>query len=161
MLDAARYAAWYDAWGAACNAARHTARYDAWYDARADGRYAARDATVALVVCDLVGQYGLQQHHIELLLEPWVAVCGDPRTQGDTTMSTATVWTIQIDDPEDLWGAFPSEAEAVAHLDEVRLEYPSADPTVIKWPAGVIAACCGSTPTMLLARDYDDRTESA
>ena len=54
------------------SAARYTAQYAAWYAAR----YAARDATEALSVADLVGQYGYTQEHHDMLLKPWITVIG-------------------------------------------------------------------------------------
>jgi len=75
----ARYAAWYAAAGydagmsAAMSAGYDAAGYDAWY--------AARSAAMALMVADLVGQHGLEQHHIDTLLSPWVSVMGDPREE--------------------------------------------------------------------------------
>lgn len=37
------------------------------------------DVASTLVVADLVGLHGLEQHHIDTLLGPWISVCGDPR----------------------------------------------------------------------------------
>ena len=99
----ARYtAAWYaarsTAWDAARstaeenaeNAAENAARYTAWYTARNAAEYAAeytaRNAATGLVVADLVGRHGLEQHHIDTLLQPWVDVMGDPR-EGVTDVS--------------------------------------------------------------------------
>jgi len=80
QLSAARYTAQYAAWDAAPvaawdaarDAARCAARDAAWYAAR----YAARDATEALSVADLVGQYGYTQEHHDMLLKPWITVIG-------------------------------------------------------------------------------------
>lgn len=83
--DAAGDAAWDaagDAARAAARAARAAARDAAWAaagDAAGDAAGAtAREAALALVVADLVGQRGLTQQHIDLLLAPWRAVIGDP-----------------------------------------------------------------------------------
>ena len=63
---AARVAAWDAAWYAASAAARDAARYAAW-DAPL---VAARNAALALVVADLVGQYGLTRAHLDTLVAP-------------------------------------------------------------------------------------------
>ena len=62
----ARYAARYAAWSAERSAERSAAWYAAWYAAR----YAARDTAQALVVADLVGQYGLTREHLDTLVGP-------------------------------------------------------------------------------------------
>lgn len=83
----ARYGAW-DAWDAAQSAAatqgaaRGAARRVAWgavWGAVRGVTWDPQETVTALVVCDLVGQHGLEQHHIETLLGPWITVCGDPR----------------------------------------------------------------------------------
>ena len=69
--DAARDAAWDATWDATWNAA-----WDAAWDAARD---AARDAIVATVTYDLAtetGPYTIAQR--DLLLAPWVKVCGMP-----------------------------------------------------------------------------------
>ena len=97
--DATWYATW-DAAGAASHAAARDAVRDAasdatwyatgyaagdatWYAAgaasHAAARDAVRDAAAALVVVDLVGRHGLEQHHIDTLLAPWIETVGDPR----------------------------------------------------------------------------------
>lgn len=76
---AARDAAGAAAWGAARDAAGDAAGAAAWDAAGAAAWAAARDAAAALVVADLVGQHGLTQEHVDLLLGPWIEVCGDPR----------------------------------------------------------------------------------
>ena len=83
------------AWTIVRDAAYLEAREDAWANAGfvswdatwlsgwTPDSNAARDAVwnvaKALVVADLVGQYGLTQEHIEALMRPWVSVMGDPR----------------------------------------------------------------------------------
>lgn len=67
----ARDAAWYTA----CYAARYAACYDARdavrYAARDAARYAVWDAAHALVVRDLIGNYGFTQQHYDMLTGPW------------------------------------------------------------------------------------------
>lgn len=87
-LAAAWGAALTDAWGAAEEAAwfatRYAARDAAWYAARyapwaapwAAARDASRDATLALVSRDLIGQYGYTQEHCDVLTRPWRSVIG-------------------------------------------------------------------------------------
>ena len=71
----ARSAAWYATWGAAWGAARSAARSAAW-----DATWgASRDALLATVTYDLAtidGPYTIAQR--DLLLAPWVEVCGMP-----------------------------------------------------------------------------------
>lgn len=61
---AARAAAWAAAWDAAWDAARDAAWAAAWAAAR------------ALVVRDLIGQHGFEQHHYDTLTKPWRSVMG-------------------------------------------------------------------------------------
>jgi len=68
--DAAWAAAWDAAWAAAWAAAR-----DASGDASRD---ASGDTSMAALVADLVGRYGLKQHHIETLMAPYIEVFGRP-----------------------------------------------------------------------------------
>ena len=85
-------AAWNDDAGvAAWDAASATARIDASASARTSAREATNTTTGApagivaattadaLAVADLIGQHGLEQHHIDNLMGPWVSVMGDPR----------------------------------------------------------------------------------
>ena len=67
--DAAWDAAWTDAQEAAWDAAREAADWDA--DRRAVG-----DTACALVVRDLIGQYGFTQDHYDLLTGAWRTVIG-------------------------------------------------------------------------------------
>ena len=85
--EAAYDAAWEAAYGATWGAARVAAWYAAWDTAR-DAAYgaaidaawgAARDAVLATVTYDLAtidGPYTIAQR--DLLLAPWVSVCGMP-----------------------------------------------------------------------------------
>jgi hypothetical protein len=84
--DAAEAAARAAAWAAA-EAAAWSAAWDAtWYTARAAAgdalkgalRGTAGDAARAAVVSDLVSHYGLEQHHIDTLMAPYVEVFGRP-----------------------------------------------------------------------------------
>lgn len=79
--NAARYEASYAAGTAvtdvAWDAARAAVLPVAW-GVVATARPAARDAAQALVVADLIGQYGLEEHHVEALLAPVRQVLGDP-----------------------------------------------------------------------------------
>ena len=72
--------AWYAAWGAAWGAARGVARDAAWDAAWGADRRAAwdavGDAACALVVRDLIGQYGFTQEQYDLLTGPWRTVIG-------------------------------------------------------------------------------------
>ena len=71
--DAARDAAWY----AARDAAWYAARYAAWYAALGTAWGAARDATLAIVSRDLIGQYpGWDQAAYDLLTGPWRTAIG-------------------------------------------------------------------------------------
>jgi len=74
----ARAAAWAAAWVAAW------AAWAAW-DAGREAVWAARDAVLALVVRDLIGQHGFTQEHYDTLVEPWETVMG-------------TVWTREATD---------------------------------------------------------------
>lgn len=85
----ARDTPWHVAWSivrsvardAARSAARDVARDAAWDAARGASGYPVRheaDAAMALVVADLVGQHGLEQHHLDTLLAPVRQVLGDP-----------------------------------------------------------------------------------
>ena len=82
--DAAWGAAWRAAWGAARDAAggaaggaeRGGARDAAGGAAWGAAGDAAGDAAWALVVRDLVGQYGLTQEHYDVLTKPWASVIG-------------------------------------------------------------------------------------
>ena len=73
--------AWDADGAAAAVAARAAARAAAAVAARAAARVAAGaaagDAAVAATVSDLVGQYGLTQEHINILLAPWIGVLGE------------------------------------------------------------------------------------
>ena len=67
--DAARDAAWYAAWNAARSAAWNAARSAAWKAARPAARSAAYDATLALLVKDLISE-----DDFNILYGPWAAV---------------------------------------------------------------------------------------
>jgi len=89
---AARSAAWEATRGAAWGTARDTARDAAWDTAWEAAQRTAEDAAfatvgdvpwdaawiaaVALVVRDLIGQYGFTQEHYDLLTGPWRSVIG-------------------------------------------------------------------------------------
>ena len=73
----ARAAAGSAAWNAAWNAAPHPALDD--IDAARLASDAARDCASALIVADLADERCLTSGHVDLLLEPWVTVVGDPR----------------------------------------------------------------------------------
>jgi len=82
-MYATRDAAMYAAWDAAWEATRDAATDATWYAARYAARYAAidaaREATLATVTYDLAtvdGPYTIAQR--DLLLAPWVEVCGLP-----------------------------------------------------------------------------------
>lgn len=55
------------------DAAWNSARYAAWNVAEDESANAAG----ALAVSDLVGQHGLEQRHIDILLEPWMKAIGE------------------------------------------------------------------------------------
>ncbi len=82
---AARAAAWVAAWAA-------WAAWDAWdardaraaWDAGREAVWAARDAVLALVVRDLIGQHGFTQEHYDTLVEPWETVMGTDWTREAT-----------------------------------------------------------------------------
>ena len=82
--SAARDAARDATWAAARVAAGAAARDATWAAAGAAARVAAgavagaaaRDAAVALVVRDLIGQHGLTQDHYDTLTRPWRTVIG-------------------------------------------------------------------------------------
>jgi len=84
--DASRAAAWAAARDASRAAARDASRaaardaaWDAaWAAARAAARDASGDTSMAALVADLVGRYGLKQHHIETLMAPYIEVFGRP-----------------------------------------------------------------------------------
>jgi hypothetical protein len=70
-LSVARVAERAAALDAAWDAARDAERAAGWRDAVwAAGGYAAGDAASALIVLDLVGQYGLARKHIDVLAAP-------------------------------------------------------------------------------------------
>ena len=69
---AAQNAAWAAAWAAVGGAAADAAWAAAWRAAW----IAAADAASAATVADLVGQHGLEQHHIDTLRQPWLDVIG-------------------------------------------------------------------------------------
>ena len=74
--DAARSADWAADWAAAWDAAWAASRYAYWDAARS----AAWDAIIATVTYDLAtetGPYTIAQR--DLLLAPWVSVCGMPK----------------------------------------------------------------------------------
>jgi hypothetical protein len=74
-LSVARVAERAAALDAAWDAGRVAERAAGWRDAVWDaGRYAAGDAAAALVVLDLVGQYGLTRKHIDVLAAPILSV---------------------------------------------------------------------------------------
>ena len=78
-MDAAGYAARYAARYAAWCAARYAAMDAAGYAARYAARYAAMDAAMAVATWDLAtddGPYTVAMR--DLLLAPWVEVCGLP-----------------------------------------------------------------------------------
>lgn len=91
--DAVRVDAWDAAEVAAWHAARRVARNAEWHAANvtrdatifaarfAEGN-AARDAASALVVRDLIGQYGFTQEHYDTLMEPWLEVFGEVKAAG-------------------------------------------------------------------------------
>ena len=81
-MDAAWDAAWAAAWDAAWAASRAAARAAA-RDASMDAAWfasmaAATNTSMAALVADLVGRYGLKQHHIETLMAPYIEVFGRP-----------------------------------------------------------------------------------
>lgn len=96
--DAARGAAWDAAWDAARVAALGAVRVAARVAARAAARDAAGDAAWVAewdaawaaawdtarvaVVADLVGQHGLEQHHIDTLMKPWIDTLGPDWSEG-------------------------------------------------------------------------------
>lgn len=53
-----------------------TNEFGSWPDAFASAWSAARWAIKALVVRNLIGQYGFSQHHYDLLTHPWATVIG-------------------------------------------------------------------------------------
>jgi len=71
----------------AANAATAAAMDAASGDMIAAGR-AAADAAGALVMRDLIGLHGFTQHHYDLLVGPWVSVCG-PVHPDDTSSSSS------------------------------------------------------------------------
>jgi hypothetical protein len=75
-----RVATWNATWNAALNADREAAGNAAGVAMQLVDRVSARvvawDAAGALVVRDLIGQHGFTQAHYDLLVGPWVAVCG-------------------------------------------------------------------------------------
>jgi hypothetical protein len=101
---AARGAAWGAAWGvawgaargaagdaardAAGDAARDAARSAAWGAARGAAWGVAWAAARGLVVRDLIGQHGFEQHHYDTLTWPWATVIG-PVHPGDQQRDTA------------------------------------------------------------------------
>ena len=80
-VDAAVDAAWDAAWDAARDAAVYAARDAAWGAAVGAALGAA---VVAAAVADLVGQHGLEQHHIDTLTAPYTQVFGQPDWLKDT-----------------------------------------------------------------------------
>lgn len=82
QLDAARDAARQPARHPARGAAQRAACDAAWGAAPAAACNAARAAARAAVVADLVGQHGLTQHHIDILMKPWIEVLGPDWAEG-------------------------------------------------------------------------------
>lgn len=117
-LAAASYHPWKARWSVARDAAAATGRADAHrratFDAMRtpsahaasrhsmweDARWAARDAVAALVVADLVGAHGLEQHDLDTLLAPWRAIVDDDR-RSQLFLAVAGPG----DDAADVWAA--------------------------------------------------------
>lgn len=80
LLNAAWNATWNAAWDAAWDAARETARDTAWdttWDAAGDAAGCPGGPSAgALVVRDLIGQYGFTQEHYDTLTGPWRTAIG-------------------------------------------------------------------------------------
>jgi len=72
-----------EAWDAAYDAARDASRPGAWGAAYGVAWDAIRDAGLACVVSDLVGQHGLKQEHLDVLLKPWITVTGHDPLKGE------------------------------------------------------------------------------
>ena len=66
------------AWAASGDAAWDASRAASRAAARAAARDASGDTSMAALVADLVGRYGLKQHHIETLMAPYIEVFGRP-----------------------------------------------------------------------------------
>jgi len=71
--DTTRWSAWDAAWNATTTAIRHknpnVNRSITWD--------IAKDIVRVLVIADLVGQHGLEQHHIDTLMAPWISIFGE------------------------------------------------------------------------------------
>lgn len=116
--DSDRDAAWGAAGEAAQDAAQDSAEHGTWNAAWSPPKlaagYVAQSAARALVVADLVGQYDLEQHHIEALLFPWQTVIADSASHEVSTIATGT----------------PAEAYGVPHEVVMRwANQPHAHPT--------------------------------
>jgi hypothetical protein len=88
-MDAGRDVEWRVAWHAEQEieraAMRATATAAEWVVVRDAFRIAVLGAVLALLVWDLVGQYGLTQDHVETLIGPAVEVFGPEIIPGDAS----------------------------------------------------------------------------